>query len=739
MVNNTIQNVLDRLEGVRPLSHNQWQARCPAHDDQHPSLSVGIGDDGRVLLKCHAGCAVKDILTTMGLTERDLFAHKPPAKTIVATYDYRDSEGTLLYQVVRYSNKTFKQRRPDGNGGWTYSVKGLPRVLYRLPELLAAGPEVWVFIVEGEKDVDNLLACGLVATTNSGGAGKWKHLSDTSALEGRSVVVIPDKDEAGYRHAQEVCKRLQDQAKELRYLQLPGDGKDVSDWLGADGTGEQLLILARSAPTWDQMAPEPEPSSENPAEEDSEMHVKLGDYDSQTGRIVLSSKRTLPTAEAFVREFYTHPQGRTLVSYAGMLMAWEHNRYSEIEDQTIKNRLQHWLHRALRYQYNPRTGQLLLVDFESNPGTVNSALESTRTYTHLPMTTTVPTWLTRADSLPDPQELLPCRSVNLHIPTDTMYPATPALFTTNALDFDYTPDAPEPTEWLSFLNALWPDDAESIALLQEWFGYCLTADTSQHKMLLLVGPRRCGKGTIGRILTKLIGPGNVAGPTTGSLAGPFGLQPLIGKSVAIVSDARFTGPDMGTVVERLLCISGEDALTVDRKHKESVTLNLISRFMLLTNELPRLVDASNALAGRFLVLEINRSWFGQEDLGLQKRLEQELSGILLWALQGWLRLRQQGRFIQPASSQDAIADLEDLCSPVAAFVKEKCQIGKSYRVYLDELYAAWQRWCQAEGRSIVSTKQTFGRDLMAAVPGIKKHRNHAAEGGRFYAGIGLVP
>lgn len=249
MVNNPIQNVLDRLEGVRPLSHNQWQARCPAHDDQHPSLSVGIGEDGRVLLKCHAGCAVKDILTAMGLTERDLFAQEPPAKTVAATYDYRDSEGTLLYQVIRYSDKTFQQRRPNKTG-WTYSIKGVPRVLYRLPELLAASPKAWIFIVEGEKDVDNLVHLSLVATTNSGGAGKWKHLSDTSALEGRSVVVIPDKDEAGYHHTQEVCQHLSGKVKELRYLDLEGPGKDVTDWLETGGNREALLDLAEKAPSW---------------------------------------------------------------------------------------------------------------------------------------------------------------------------------------------------------------------------------------------------------------------------------------------------------------------------------------------------------------------------------------------------------------------------------------------------------------------------------------------------------
>jgi putative DNA primase/helicase len=468
---------------------------------------------------------------------------------------------------------------------------------------------------------------------------------------------------------------------------------------------------------------------------DSEGLVKLGCHDPESGRIVLSQKRTLPTAKAYVNEFYTHPDGRTLISYAGLPMGWQNNRYIELEDQFLRNHLQPWLHDALRYIYNKASGQNELVDFESNPGTVNSALETIRSYVHIPATITPPTWLGDNLGLPSSKEILACKNMNLHIPTGKIYPSTPKLFTTNALEFDYDADADEALNWLTFINDLW-DDKESIELLQEWFGYCLTCDSSQQKMLLLVGPRRCGKGTIGRVLTKLIGAGNVAGPTTGSLAGTFGLQPLIGKSLAIVSDARFTGQDIGIVVERLLCISGEDSLTIDRKHKESVTMKLPTRFMFLTNELPRLTDASNALAGRFMLLRINKSWYGKEDLELGKKLEKELPGILLWALKGWTRLKKRGRFIQPQISLDAIEELEDLCSPVAAFVKEKCVVGQGLRISVDMLYSAWQMWCEKEGRSIISTRQTFGRDLAAAFPNIRHRRNNYNDG-KFYDGIAL--
>ncbi|HRQ73989.1 MAG TPA: phage/plasmid primase, P4 family [Phycisphaerales bacterium] len=464
--------------------------------------------------------------------------------------------------------------------------------------------------------------------------------------------------------------------------------------------------------------------------------IALGQRDPATGRLVLSPRRTLPTAEAYAREFHQHAEGRTLHGYAGLLLEWRGNRYCQVKDEAVKHRLQPWLHAALRYVVNRRSGEMELVDFESNPTTVKQALDTIRAFTHLPATTVAPSWLDERNGRPPALELLPCRSANLHIPTGRVLAPTPALFTINALDFDYDPDPEPPERWIKFLEQLWGDDLESVELLQEWLGYCLTADTSQQKMLLLVGPRRSGKGTIGRVLTRLVGAANVVGPTTGSLAGNFALQPLIDKSLAIVSDARFTGDSVGTVVERLLCISGEDTLTVDRKFLGSVSMKLPTRFVFLTNELPRLNDASTALAGRFLVLRLMHSFYGQEDPILTDQLLAELPGILLWAIEGWKRLRQRGRFVQPASAEEAIRDLEDLASPVSAFVRERCVVGPGHRAWIDDLYAAWKAWCEQDGRTVVTHKQTFGRDLAAAVPGILRRRGTGMAS--FYDGIGLT-
>lgn len=463
--------------------------------------------------------------------------------------------------------------------------------------------------------------------------------------------------------------------------------------------------------------------------------VPLGQKDPATGRLVLSPRRTLPTAEAYAREFNQHADGRTLHGYGGLLMEWRGNRYCQVEEEWLKQRLQPWLHKALRYVLNKQTGEMELVDFESNPTTVKQALDTIRAFVHLPASTVSPSWLDGGKDRPPALELLPCKSLNLHIPTGRVLAPTPALFTINALDFDYEPNPEPPERWIKFLEQLFGDDLESVELLQEWMGYCLTGDTSQQKMLLLVGPRRSGKGTIGRIVTRLVGAGNVVGPTTSSLAGNFGLQPLIEKSLAIVSDARFGGDNVGTVVERLLCISGEDTLTIDRKFLGSVSMKLATRFMFLTNELPRLNDASTALAGRFLVLRLSNTFYGTEDVTLTDQLLAELPGILLWAIEGWKRLRQRGRFIQPKSGEDAIRDMEDLGSPVGAFIRDRCVVGVGHRAWVDNLYDAWKGWCEQDGRNAVSTKQAFGRDLMAAAPGVARRRGTGMVS--FYEGIGL--
>jgi putative DNA primase/helicase len=341
-------------------------------------------------------------------------------------------------------------------------------------------------------------------------------------------------------------------------------------------------------------------------------------------------------------------------------------------------------------------------------------------------------------------DILPCKNGLVDLPRAAagdgcLYPPTPRFFSTNGLDYNFDANAPEPAKWLEFLGKLWPDDPQAIDALAEWFGYCLAADTSQQKILLLVGPKRGGKGTIARVLTKMLGAANVCGPTLASLGMNFGLWSLLNKPLAIISDARLSNrSDTAVVVERLLSISGEDAVSVDRKYLNPITTKLPTRFAILTNELPRLNDASGALAGRVIILQLKNSWYGREDVKLSERLYEEVPGILLWALEGLRRLRERGHFVQPESSRLALQDLEDLSSPVGAFLRECCEVGPGYTVLVRDLFAAWQTWCNEKGRKEPGTEQGFGRDLRAATPSLEV-RQPRADGGRVrvYEGIRL--
>jgi putative DNA primase/helicase len=358
-----------------------------------------------------------------------------------------------------------------------------------------------------------------------------------------------------------------------------------------------------------------------------------------------------------------------------------------------------------------------------------------------------PAWL--GDAVPpwSADEVLPARNGLIHLPSlvagkpDCFAPPTPRLFTRNTLDYDVALDDPAPSAWLDFLRQLWPNDAEAVAALQEWFGYCLLPDTSQQKILAIVGPRRSGKGTIARVLGRLVGMANVCAPTLSSLGGNFGLWPLLGKTVAIVSDARLSrrADTMAVIVERLLSISGEDAQTIDRKNLSQVTCKVPVRFTILTNELPELDDPSGALVGRMIVLRQTRTWYGKEDVGLTGRLLQELPGVLLWAIQGWQRLRERGHFKQPASASQLIEDLEDLAGPIGAFIREKCEVGADFEVAVKDLFAAWKLWCEAKGRR-PGKEHVFGRDLRAALPELENSRPRTDDGGRerHYAGIRLA-
>jgi putative DNA primase/helicase len=257
-----------------------------------------------------------------------------------------------------------------------------------------------------------------------------------------------------------------------------------------------------------------------------------------------------------------------------------------------------------------------------NMGAESNVLNQVKAASILSGRIDVPHWLDETPGSEWPvKDLLITSNKIVHLPSlfvgegERAVNVTPRLFTTSGLEFPFSwNECPRPNRWLGFLDELWPDDDEAKHALQLWFGYCLTADTSQQKMLAVFGPKRSGKSTIARVLTKLVGENNTASPTMSNFGTNFGLWPLLGKPLAIIADARFSGRvDSAAIVERILRITGEDRVDVDRKYQPALTVRLPTRLMIISNDLPRLQDASGALVGRMIVLSLTKSWFGTED------------------------------------------------------------------------------------------------------------------------------
>ena len=270
--------------------------------------------------------------------------------------------------------------------------------------------------------------------------------------------------------------------------------------------------------------------------------------------------------------------------HRGAFYEWNGASWPEVDEDKLRSRLYAFLDRC-----QTRTAKGAFCAVKPNPAMVSGVLDGLRGTAYLDEGIAPPAWLDGAEG-PPAHEIVACANGLLHLPTRRLLPHSPSFFTLNALDYDYDPEAPPPFAWNTFLRDLWPEDKESVAALKQAFGYLLTSDTSQQKAFLIIGPRRSGKGTIGRVLARFVGLHNFVAPTLASLSlERFALAPLIGKPLAVVSDARLSGrADQQVIVERLLSITGEDGQTIDRKfNPRPWTGTLPTRFVILANQLPR--------------------------------------------------------------------------------------------------------------------------------------------------------
>lgn len=637
--------------------------------------------------------------------------------------------------------KPCKYESPKGGGNYPYFPPGISAAL--------SDPAAVLLITEGEKKAlkamqEGLPCVGLVGVDGWSKArprdasGKKKGprelLPDLESVawKGRTVYIVYDsdattKDEVRFAEYK-LAEALRKQGANALAVRLPaGEGGakvGLDDYLVDHGPHAFRELLKTAKPPEKPKRPAP---------------TEPNDGITDPHRLAAGYLKTIS------------PEGspHTLHYYRGEWLRYDGTAYAARSDAEVRAGLVDWI-RGEFVRVNLLEVQQWADDGgggerpETRPVTgklAADAEQALRSICLLPDSIEAPAWI-GAPGEPEAARLMPLKNGLLDLEAaasgkPALYASTPAFFALNSAPYDYYPDATEPTHWLTFAAELWPNDQQSIDTLQEWMGLMLTPDTRHQKILFILGPKRSGKGTIARVMRDLLGPANVAGPTLGSLATNFGLSPLVGKPAAIISDAHLSGrSDAAIITERLKAISGEDAITIDRKHRDPITVKLPTRFTILANELPRLGDASGALASRLIMLRLTRTWYGRENHDLSARLQTELPGILRWAIEGWRRLRDRGRLIQPDSAREIVEDMDALSSPIGVFVRDKCIVSPGESVVTSELFAAWRSWCEAHGRDHPGNEQSFGRDLRAAVASLGTvSRKAGSERWREYSGI----
>ena len=439
----------------------------------------------------------------------------------------------------------------------------------------------------------------------------------------------------------------------------------------------------------------------------------------------LSAKDPQKTAKEYRKRVHTTDDGTPILwRYRDEFYTWNKHHYAVLEEATVRAEMAKFL---------------TIGGVTPNSGRLSNAIDLLECESHVPGKLEPPCYLgERPAGYPDPLDLIQFKNGLLDPGTRTLYPSTPHLFNLGTLPFDYRPeDDAEPEEWLKYLEWIWPDDDGAVSTLQEIFGYLLTPDNRFQKIFLMVGQTRSGKGTIADVLRWLLGEENVAAMTLDKLTTNFGLSLLKGKSLGILADARLSGQaDTQVVAERLLSISGNDPVPVEEKYKAAESLRLRVRFFIMSNITPRLTDPSSALPGRFIPLQMARTFKDNVIPNFGERFIPELPRILHWALRGRESLLARGKFVIPHSAMEVMREFEDIAAPVRSFVEEMCIVGEDEEVKVAVLYALWCEWNENRGRRHVTDQSTFRRDLRIAEPSVISNRRGVVP---ILQGIGIRP
>lgn len=630
-------------------------------------------------------------------------------RTREATYEYRDAAGIVRYVVYRYrlanGKKSFTQHPIDRHGNPGYGagcMDGVEPLPYRLPELLASMDDV--FVVEGEKDAERLAALGLIATTNHQGAAStdrtWPRFIEY--FRGRNVVVIPDNDAGGRKHARRVAELLRPVASSVKVLELPGLGAkgDASDWLDAGGTAAELRALAEAAPLW-------EPEAANGHADPDVIPIRPGrippreDNGDGPPRI---NRTDLGNATRLVRSFgmdlrFCHPWGCWL--------AWTGQRWQQ--DET-----------GLIYRHARGVVAQLHAEADAEPDTdtqkamrawalaseaerrINAMASLARHASGVPV---LPRDLDRGEWL------LNCPNGTLDLRTGDLKPHQRADLLTKLCGAVYDPDARAPL-WESFLTRISGDNPELVQFLRRAVGYALTGSIAEHALFFLYGRGRNGKSTFVNTIQQVFGEYGItinADLLTAKNQGehPTGIADLQGRRFVATIEVE----DGKRLAESLVkTLTGGDRIRARRMRQDFYEFDPTHKLFLAANHKPVIRGTDDGIWRRIRLIPFSVQIPDEEvDPELPRKLLREAPGILAWAVRGCLEWQEDGlkdTAVVTAATAEYRAEMDEL----AGFLDEKCEVGDDLKVRMPDLYAAYAAWCKTTG-SYQCDQRKLGRVL----------------------------
>ncbi|MGE5612713.1 MAG: phage/plasmid primase, P4 family [Bacillota bacterium] len=766
----------------------------PDHEDEHASLDVHVGTGNKAGLvvatctPCREAMGQREyieLLWSMGVefrgtpvAEGDIDwgpaaeqrggsggASGPTDYALKATYRYNHFDGSPNFKVRRLEDrngngrKTFSPQRWDDDKAAYVGGHGALDNVTRTP-LNFEHFEDWagkrVYLVEGEKACTAITDRGAPAFCFHGGtAGKrmegWTGYVKVN-MQPKIVIVWTDLDEAGLKWAIEVRDELKAEGVPAEIWcnnpEIEGAWVPKGDAFEQIASGGQPVKVDKALAAKIR-ALHPMPVKRTMVER-SQRSQTVPENTENTSFSIEVEKADRPTVD--VSTGYvgfnpsTHPQnaadwwlkhsGHRLVTQ-GAYVFYEYvgDHYRRLsEDELDKAQRQFWNGRLCSapdpskppVEVKVKRGMIgELIAAISASALVKVAEPGVREV--------VASQMVDVPVLRHPIGFVPFRNGALDIIDGSLVPCDPSCFNTWRISADYVPgawDRADSPQWVKFLESLgWTEDTDEYRLLRQIFGWILSGETRLHKIGLLIGPKRAGKGTILKLIQRLMGDGAV-GFDLGQLDEDFGLQNLLGRTVAIDDDARFDTYSKRTV-GRLLRISSFGISDVNVKNKPRLSTVLPVRMLAATNEAPKFNEASDALAGRFVVLKLTKTFYGAEDPFLDDKLAAEVAGIAKWAVEGYRDLVDNGlAFSETAAGEVVKQDIADMGNQVRLFVEESGLVIDTernaagyyrWRTEIATLYTAYESWAQMSGNRALS-RQSFVHDFLTAYPECEKRK-----------------